>query len=108
MDMNFAAMSLRGSSGPTLQMWEQSGEKLNRYEVLACLLTHRTNATVADGVHWLRQLTRDLNIPPLRTYGMTEADIPAICENAASASSMKANPIVLTKDELAAVLRSAL
>jgi alcohol dehydrogenase class IV len=108
MEINMAALAVRGQNAPVLKMWEQSGPKLNRYEMLACLLTHRTEATVADGVAWLRQLAKDLNIPPLRTYGMTEADIPALCEKAVTASSMKANPIVLTKEELAAILKSAL
>lgn len=108
MEVNMAALAVRGTGTPVLKLWEQGGPKLNRYEVLACLLTHRTDATVADGVAWLRQLAQDLGIPPLRSYGLTERDVPAICRKAAAASSMKANPVVLTDDELAAILKNAL
>ena len=108
MEMNMAALAVRGKGAPILRMWEQSGERLNRYEMLACLLTHRTEATVADGVAWLRQLAMDLKIPPLRNYGITEADVPTLCEKAAAASSMKANPIALTREELATILRAAI
>ena len=50
----------------------------------------------------------DLGIPPLRTYGVTPDSIPALVVKAAQASSMKANPLPLTPDELAAVLLAAL
>ena len=41
-------------------------------------------------------------------YGVTEADIAVLVEKAAKASSMKANPIVLTQDELTEALQAAL
>jgi len=49
-----------------------------------------------------------LKIPPLRTYGITPEDIPAIVEKSANASSMKGNPIVLTRDEMTQILQKAL
>jgi alcohol dehydrogenase class IV len=57
---------------------------------------------------WVRDLRDQLQIPKLRAYGITEKDIPAICEKAAAASSMKANPIVLTREELENILQQAL
>jgi alcohol dehydrogenase class IV len=57
---------------------------------------------------WVRDLREHLQIPKLRAYGITEKDIPAICEKAAVASSMKANPVVLTRDELEGILRQAI
>lgn len=79
-----------------------------RYEEISRLLTASSTATIADGIAFLRQLTRDLNIPPLRTYGLDESVIPTVVEKAATASSMKANPVALTPAELAAILRAAL
>lgn len=108
MEFNMAALLLRGHGSPVLKLWEQGGPKLNRYEVLSCLLTHRTEATVADGVAWLRDLARELKIPGLGAYGITPADLPRLCEKAAKASSMKGNPIALTDIELADILRAAL
>src|SRR5204863_2286599 len=45
---------------------------------------------------WVRDLRDHLQIPKLRAYGITENDIPSICERAAAASSMKPNPVVLS------------
>jgi alcohol dehydrogenase class IV len=57
---------------------------------------------------WVRDLRDHLQIPKLRAYGISEKDIPAICEKAATASSMKANPVVLSRKELEDILRQAI
>jgi alcohol dehydrogenase class IV len=84
------------------------GEALRRYESVAAILTGSEKATAADGVHWISELCRALQIPGLRTYGISESDIPELVEKATKASSMKANPLVLTRDELTAALQAAL
>jgi alcohol dehydrogenase class IV len=56
----------------------------------------------------IAQLCADLRVPPLRTYGIEESDIPGLCAEAARASSMKANPIPLEAVELDEILRGAL
>jgi alcohol dehydrogenase class IV len=61
-----------------------------------------------DGATWLRELASDLQIPGLATYGITEDDFPAIVDKAEHASSMKANPIDLTDNELTEILQAAL
>jgi alcohol dehydrogenase class IV len=71
-------------------------------------LTGRPDATADDGVAWLRALVDDLRIPPLRTYGLGESDVDALVEQASRASSMKANPIVLTDEELRDVMVAVL
>jgi alcohol dehydrogenase class IV len=84
------------------------GEALRRYELVAAILTGTEKATAADGIHWISELCKALQIPGLRTYGISEVDIPELVEKAAKASSMKANPIVLTRDELTEALQAAL
>ena len=79
-----------------------------RYEEIARCLTGISNATAEDGIDRVHRLVRDLAIPPLRAYGITELDFPVLVERASSASSMKANPIILTSAELSAVLRQAI
>ncbi|HMO64256.1 MAG TPA: iron-containing alcohol dehydrogenase [Verrucomicrobiota bacterium] len=79
-----------------------------RYAETARRLTGHADATAEDGVAWVRALTAELGIPPLRTYGLREDDLAALVEKAQAASSMKANPIALTAGELAGVLRDAL
>ena len=75
---------------------------------VAAILTGTEKATAADGIHWISELCKALQIPGLRTYGISEVDIPELVEKAAKASSMKANPIVLTRDELTEALQAAL
>jgi alcohol dehydrogenase class IV len=81
---------------------------LDRYQVIARLVTDRPTATAEDLLDWLRDFVRSLAIPPLVSYGVTDADIPAIVAAASKASSMKANPIALTPDECAEIVRNAL
>ena len=87
---------------------EPESRALGRYEEVARILTGRPQATAADGARWLGMLCRRLEVPALRTYGVTETDIPALAEKAARASSMQANPIKLTREELAEIVSRAL
>ena len=61
-----------------------------------------------DGVRWVADLCRRLEIPPLRAYGVGATDLPDLVAKAAGASSMKGNPIVLTPDELHEIISRAL
>jgi alcohol dehydrogenase class IV len=83
-------------------------EALRRYETIARLLTSDANATPEAGADWIGQLAADLDVQPLRTYGLTSVRFPELAEKAANASSMKANPIPLTRDEISFVLERAL
>ena len=71
-------------------------------------LTGNAQATADDGVEWVRKLVGDLQIPQLGTYGIRDEHIAGLVAKAAHASSMKANPIALTPEELAETLRQAL
>ncbi|TAK97197.1 MAG: iron-containing alcohol dehydrogenase [Verrucomicrobia bacterium] len=81
---------------------------LERYQHIASLLTGDPHAQAEAGVKWVERLVVELHIPPLRTYGLTLAHIPDVVSKAASASSMKANPIALTPEELAQILAAAI
>ncbi len=81
---------------------------LRRYDEVAQLLIGKGPVTADDGVEWIRRLVADLEIPPLRTHGIRTEHIADIVTKAANASSMKANPIVLTPEELAETLHLAL
>jgi alcohol dehydrogenase class IV len=81
---------------------------LRRFDELAVLLTGQADASAEDGISWLDELRRALEIPGLRRYGMTEADVPSLCQRAREASSMKANPIDLTDEELLEVATRSL
>jgi alcohol dehydrogenase class IV len=98
MAANIAALQARAPQHPAL----------SRYANIARLLTGRSDATADDGVDWVRALCIELKVPPLRAWGITPADLPGIVEKAARASSMKANPLPLTNNELLAVIATAL
>jgi alcohol dehydrogenase class IV len=83
-------------------------ESLRRYADAARLVTGRETATAEDGVEWVRGLVADLQIPRLSAYGLAAANTAELVDKAAKSSSMKANPIALTPDELAATLQNAL
>ena len=98
MDANIAALQSRQPTAPAL----------SRYGVLARRMTGNAGATPQDGVNWVRKLVASLQIAPLGTFSIKSANISEIVEKAANASSMKANPIVLTPEELAGVVQCAL
>ena len=83
-------------------------ETLRRYETVARLLTGQPRATAEEGIEWVRELCRELQIPPLSSYGIQQRDVPALVEGASRASSTKGNPITLTTDELREILTCAL
>ena len=97
MEANLRALRSRSPDSPALL----------RYDQVARLLTDCGHATADDGVAWVDRLVHDLQITPLRSYGLTMAEVPSVVEKAARASSMKANPVVLTHEELAAILQAA-
>jgi alcohol dehydrogenase class IV len=84
------------------------GETLRRYETVARLLTGKPDAAAEEGVEWVHLLCRELQIPPLSSYGIQEQDVPSLVEKASRASSTKGNPITPTLDELREVLSGAL
>jgi alcohol dehydrogenase class IV len=91
-----------------LRRRQPGSESISRYDEVARLLTAIPNAKANDGVQWVRELTAELQIPPLASYGITLGYTAELVEKAAQASSMKANPITLTPEELADILTRAL
>jgi len=98
MAANVAGLRARAPQHPALE----------RYSAIARLLTGRSDASAEDGIEWVRALSEELSIPALRAWGVTDADLPGVAEKAAKASSMQANPLPLTQEELIAVVGAAL
>jgi alcohol dehydrogenase class IV len=86
----------------------RDGAALPRFDKVAQLLTGNAGASADDGVEWLRKLVADLQIPRLGKYGIGEEHVRDLATKAANASSMKANPIALTEEELSCTLLQAL
>jgi len=81
---------------------------LARYREVAGILTGHAGASLDEATAWLRDLCADLQIPGLATDGFSLIDAPNLIAKAQAASSMKANPILLTAEELTAILAQAL
>jgi alcohol dehydrogenase class IV len=91
-----------------LRRREPRHEALRRYEEIGRLLTSNPAGSAEDGVAWVRKLTRDLRIPPLGNYGLTQSDTAEVIKKGSTAGSMKANPIALTPEEQREILERAL
>ncbi len=91
-----------------LRAREPQGEVLRRYDEVARILTGRQDARAEDGVQWVEALVTELKIPALQLHGIQPPDFPAIIEKAQRSSSMKANPVQLTAEELNGALEKAL
>ena len=87
---------------------EKSSYAIRRYYYIAGLLTGNPNSTSDVGTEWVRALVKDFAIPRLDAHGIKPEHTADIVKNAMNASSMKANPIQLTEDELAEILQRAL
>jgi alcohol dehydrogenase class IV len=98
MDINIRAIRERAAGSVVL----------GRYDAIGAILTGFEKGTSNDGIRWVSELCKELRIPGLRSYGVSEADIPVLVEKAAKANSMKANPVLLTAEELTEALHRAL
>ncbi|WP_027723283.1 iron-containing alcohol dehydrogenase [Maridesulfovibrio zosterae] len=90
-----------------LQERMPESSSLAAYTETARILTGKRDATVTDGVKWVKQLCTDLNISGLAEMGVTENDFTELALKAANSSSMKGNPIELTQGELIEILQLA-
>jgi alcohol dehydrogenase class IV len=85
-----------------------SGAALDRFRHVAMRLTGRADATADAGVEWVRRLVNDLRVPPLGAHGVRREHVDEIVSLAVRASSMKGNPIELTREELSETLEGAI
>lgn len=93
---NLAAVNERGTD-----------PQRRRFSQAARLLTDKEDSDAASATIWLRDLSTRLAVPPLRACGIAESDFDDIIARAQQASSMKANPVVLTTEELRTILAEA-
>ena len=76
-----------------------------RYTEIARLLTGENDTSAS--YKFVESLIEAINLPRLREYGITLGDFETVAEKAERASSMKGNPIVLTRAEIIEILESA-
>ena len=98
MRVNLRATRSRAPESPALRKMDE----------IARVLTGHSEATAMQGVEWITTLSETLSIPPLVTYGLTRAHIPALVQKAMLASSTRGNPVVLEAKELAEAIDNAM
>jgi alcohol dehydrogenase class IV len=81
---------------------------IQRYHNVARWITGNPQATIHDLVQWLQQLCYELLIPRLSAIGIRRENFADIATKASIASSMQANPVKLSQDELIAILENSL
>lgn len=96
--VNLRALRARAPDGPAA----------GRFADLASWLTGRPGAAVEEGIAWIERLCRELGVRGLSAHGLSPQVIPDLVARARGASSMKANPIVLTDEELTEIVERAL
>ena len=80
---------------------------LQRFRQVAAWVTGNPTASIDEGVKWLEDLAKSLQIPGLRDIGIERADFPRIIEKSKASSSMQKNPVKLDERILEAILDEA-
>ncbi len=81
---------------------------LERYTEAARLLTAQPDASVEDGLAWIRETLALLHVPGLAAFGLGPQQADDIAAKALVSSSMKGNPVPLSHADLKSVLLQAL
>lgn len=97
MSINAAASD---GSGPTVVF--------TRLNEVAVLIAGRAGARAPDGIRWVEERCTEFGVPGLATWGLTESGFDDLAERAGRASSMKGNPVALSREELLEIFRRAL
>lgn len=94
-----------------LEARDPENRALSRYAVAGGMLSGRAGRDDREAraalVPALEQLTARLGVPRLSAFGLTESSIPALVADSRG-SSMKTNPVLLSDDEIASILRASL
>jgi alcohol dehydrogenase class IV len=81
---------------------------LDRYTEAAGLLTRQSDASVEDGLSWIRETLTLLQVPGLAAFGLGPQQADDIAAKALVSSSMKGNPVPLSHADLKAIVLEAL
>jgi len=97
-----------GHTGPPRHPGQPGHPALDAYARAAGLLTGRPDASVEDGITWIRETLARLEVPGLGAFGVRPDQAEAIVAQAARSSSMQGNPVPLSTGALRAALLAAI
>lgn len=102
LETNLRALQNRDPQNPSIERLAEAGARL----------LGRTAGGAAETVlataAWVRDFSDEMGIPGLRRFGLGEEDLIPLASAAQQASSMKANPVTLTQEELVGIIRTAM
>ncbi len=99
--INIQAMRMRDTSNIGLKKYAHAGRLLNNNPNL------NDDQALQALLELLSSWSRQMQLPPLSNYGISDQDIQKLVENI-SPSSMQTNPIVLTREEKESLVRNCL
>lgn len=82
--------------------------QLSKFDEVARILTQNNTAVAGDGVVWVKELVKKLQIPSLSDFHITPEIFPELIEMAKNSSSMKGNPVELNNRQLSEILYQSL
>ncbi len=94
-----------------IKIARDSGEHhlvISRFEVISRIITGDSLATTGDGLSWIESLATSLNIPGLSSMGITPENFDLIIDKSIRSSSMKGNPVQLSRQDLYKILEESL
>jgi alcohol dehydrogenase class IV len=91
-----------------LQQRAPEHEALHKYSEVGALLTGRDTAGAREATESVLGLCAALGIPGLAAIGVRRTQLDTLVDKAAAASSMKGNPIQLTRQEMEEILLTAM
>ncbi len=91
-----------------LESLDSGHPSLAKYRETARILTKDNLAEPGDGVDWIDSLVRLMEIPQLKGFGLDAIVCQKLGEKARCASSMKGNPVQLTREEIILLLENEL
>ena len=94
MTANIRALRARAPEHPALA----------RYRHIAGIVTGDSAASAEDGAAWVRALVGRLGLDGLGALGLTRDAVADVVHRATHASSTRGNPLVLTSNEIAAIV----
>ncbi len=91
-----------------LQKLDPHHPALSRFIEVSRILTGNKQAKVEDGLVWITSISKKLDIPRLSSLGIKKSDFDLIIEKSSRSSSMKGNPVQLSREDLYQILEDAL
>jgi alcohol dehydrogenase class IV len=99
-EANVAALRARSPDDPCLAKYAQVGRALTG-------TSDPDRVAIAAGIRYLNDLVEELQIPPLRHFGLTPDGFADLAALARQASSMRYNPVPLDEQALLKILHQA-